>query len=339
MPLPLSRLADIFLAPVTRLFDHSEQTLWVSYLGALMVAIFYYLWHRRHRKTSLKGLRRYLFPKKLIQHPSTRLDLKMYLFSSLYLALQSILLFGGMDGLSQLLLHLTEPLTGAGATAHPLPLWALIVLPPVIYLTLEFGYWLAHYLLHHIPWLWEFHKVHHSAEIMTPLTEWRQHPVEFFLVPFVMGITTSVVLAIIEWFLGPNLIYALLWNPNLILLGFVITYLHLRHSHVKLSATGWLGHILQSPAHHQIHHSTDPRHFDKNLGFCLSVWDYVFGTLYLPKKGEILTLGLYDERGDKDELVTSTSLWRHMILPFQRIWAITRPGPRPHPVALPTSPQ
>ncbi len=336
MPL-LSRLTDIALAPITRLLAPNEQTLWVSYVGAFIVAACFYLWHRRKRKTSLKGLVRYLFPKKLVQHPSSRLDLKMYLYSSLYLALQSLLVLGGTEGLSITLLHIAEPVIGPGASAHPLPVWALIFLPLVIYLTLEFGYWLAHYMLHHIPWLWEFHKVHHSAEIMTPLTEWRQHPVEYFLVPLVMGMSTAVVLAIIEWVFGPNLTFALLWNPNLILLVFVVTYLHLRHSHIKLSATGWLGYILQSPAHHQIHHSTDPRHFDKNLGFCLSVWDYVFGTLYIPKKGEVLTLGLYDETGAKDELVTSTSLWRHMVLPFQRVWALIKPASRPRPVDLPTS--
>ena len=315
-------LVEIALRPLTRLFDSTEQTLWVSYVGALVVAVCFYLWHRRKRKTSLRGLRRYLFPKKLIQHPSTRLDLKMYIYSSVYLAIQSVFVLGGMDGLSKFLIHLAEPLVGPSAVAHPLSIWALALLPLAIYLTLEFGYWLSHYMLHHIPWLWEFHKVHHSAEVMTPLTEWRQHPVEFFLVPFIMGSVTSVVLAFIGWLFGPNLTYALLWNPNLILMGFVVTYLHLRHSHVKLRASGVLGHIFQSPAHHQVHHSTDPRHFNKNLGFCLSVWDYIFGTLHIPAKDEVLTFGLFDETGAKDDLVTSSSLWKHIVLPFQRIGAL-----------------
>jgi len=40
--------------------------------------------------------------------------------------------------------------------------------------------------------------------------------------------------------------------------------------------------VLQSPAHHQIHHSTDPAHFNRNLGSFLAIWDWMFGTLYMP---------------------------------------------------------
>lgn len=308
-------------APVTRLFDMSEQTWWGSYAGAALLAAGFYLWSRRRRKTSVRGLLRYLWPRRLLARASTRLDIKMYVFSSLYLAFQALIVFGGMEGLSGLILGVVRPVIGPGAAAHPLSVWAVVAVPLVIYLALEFGYWLSHYMLHHVGWMWEFHKVHHSAEVLTPLVEWRQHPFEYFLVPFVMGTVSSVVLAAVRWLFGPELHYAGLWSPSLIIMVFVCTTLHLRHSHVKMSAPGVLGYILQTPAHHQIHHSTDSKHFDKNLGFCLSLWDWVFGTLYIPKKDEVLTLGLYDDHGAKDELVTSTSLVRHLVLPFRRIWA------------------
>ena len=101
---------------------------------------------------------------------------------------------------------------------------------------------------------------------------------------------------------------------------------------MKLHAPGVLAYILQSPAHHQIHHSTDPRHFDKNLGYCLSVWDYVFGTLYIPQKNEKVTFGLLDTEGARDKLARSTSLATHFILPFQRIWAQIKPRPAAVPL-------
>ena len=319
---------DALLAPLTRLFDMSEQTWWGSYAGAAVLAAVFYFWSRRKRKTSLSGLLRYLFPRRALRHPAFWLDVKMYVFSSVYLAFQALLVFGGMEGLSQLILLAVEPLVGPGAAPHALPLWAAIVVPVVIYLALEFGYWLSHYMLHHVPWMWEFHKVHHSAEVLTPLVEWRQHPFEYFLVPLTMGTVSSVVLAAVTWLFGPHLAYGA-WSPSLIIMAFVCTTLHLRHSHVKMSAPGVLGYILQTPAHHQIHHSTDPRHFDKNLGFCLSVWDWVFGTLYIPKKDEVPTLGLYDEHGAKDELVTTTSLLTHLVLPFQRVWGKLKPAAKP----------
>jgi sterol desaturase/sphingolipid hydroxylase (fatty acid hydroxylase superfamily) len=39
-----------------------------------------------------------------------------------------------------------------------------------------------------------------------------------------------------------------------------------------IAFTGVAGRILQSPAHHQLHHSANPAHFDRNLGFALAFW-------------------------------------------------------------------
>ncbi len=62
-----------------------------------------------------------------------------------------------------------------------------------------------------------------------------------------------------------------------------------------ISFQGWLGRIFVSPAHHQVHHSGDPKHFNKNFGSCLALWDWMFGTLYVPKKErEPLSFGFPD---------------------------------------------
>jgi sterol desaturase/sphingolipid hydroxylase (fatty acid hydroxylase superfamily) len=51
-----------------------------------------------------------------------------------------------------------------------------------------------------------------------------------------------------------------------------------------------------SPAHHQVHHSSNPKHFNKNFGSCLALWDWMFGTLYVPgKEREPLTFGFADQ--------------------------------------------
>ena len=63
-----------------------------------------------------------------------------------------------------------------------------------------------------------------------------------------------------------------------------------------IAFTGIAGRILQSPAHHQLHHSANPAHFDKNLGFALALWDWAFGTLALPAKTrEPIVFGIGDE--------------------------------------------
>jgi Fatty acid hydroxylase superfamily len=84
-----------------------------------------------------------------------------------------------------------------------------------------------------------------------------------------------------------------LLNGNILLMAFLITYGHLRHSHMWIAFTGFAGRILQSPAHHQLHHSADPVHYDRNLGFALAVWDWAFGTLVVPARSrERIVFGL-----------------------------------------------
>ncbi len=44
-----------------------------------------------------------------------------------------------------------------------------------------------------------------------------------------------------------------------------------------------------------MHHSANPKHFNKNFGSCLALWDWMFGTLYVPaKEREPLTFGFAD---------------------------------------------
>jgi len=55
------------------------------------------------------------------------------------------------------------------------------------------------------------------------------------------------------------------------------------------------GRWLISPAHHQLHHSCEERHFGRNRGFALALWDRLYGTLYVPgTRPETFRLGLGD---------------------------------------------
>jgi hypothetical protein len=62
--------------------------------------------------------------------------------------------------------------------------------------------------------------------------------------------------------------------------------------HVFASFSGPISYVIQGPAHHQIHHSTKAAHVGKNLGFTLALWDWLFGTLYLPREREKLEFGV-----------------------------------------------
>lgn len=314
------------LYPVLRLLNPNDQFYIYTFFGAAAVVATYYFYSRRGKRSTVRGLVKYMFPRKLMRHPSTVLDLKLYVFGSLFLVIQATLIFTGApivkDAIMALLTSSFGP--GAGETGQP-PIVALgIAITLLDFLAIELGYWYAHYLMHRVPFLWEFHKVHHSAEVMTPLTEWRQHPVELVLFPILISATTGVVHGSAEWYYGSAAQVFKLWQVNALIMVFWYTMLHLRHSHIKMSASGILAYLIQTPAHHHIHHSVEKRHYDKNLGYSLSLWDWVFGTLYLPEKDQKIKFGLAEE--DKELETFSGSL----VAPMTRAGRMLAEGATAH---------
>jgi sterol desaturase/sphingolipid hydroxylase (fatty acid hydroxylase superfamily) len=94
----------------------------------------------------------------------------------------------------------------------------------------------------------------------------------------ILAIFTGLASGVGEYLLGGTTHQYGLSENNIILVFFIYVYVHLQHSQVWIAFTGWLGRLFMSPAHHQIHHSSNPAHFNKNLGSCLALWDWMFGT-------------------------------------------------------------
>lgn len=257
--------------------------------GGLVFALAIMLWRRRGRRR-IRGLWRLVGGAGLWTHRSTATDLKLYLLNGVLVVTGYGLFEVSGEGWSALARTGLTAAFGAHA-AHAPPMLAGATTTVVQVLALEFGYWALHYAFHKIPWMWAIHRVHHSAEVMTPLTEWRQHPVEFVAFANVLTLAMGLSYGTMSWLFGPGAEPFTLFQLNLVLVLHLLTFHHLRHSGVWIAATGWLGRLVHSPAHHQIHHSTDPRHFDRNLGYALSVYDWAFGTLWLPERRGRVRLG------------------------------------------------
>lgn len=178
------------------------------------------------------------------------------------------------------------------------------------------GNFIQHWLQHKVPILWELHKVHHSAEVMTPVTAVRVHPLsQLFasaMVSAVIGLVNGLFLYLYD---GPVAIYTLFGGNAFIVLHYTIGAYHLQHSHIWVSFPRVFQPWLISPAMHMIHHSANPRHFDKNFAFVFSVWDRMAGTLYIPDDSEQygLVLGLGEE--EQAELQT---VWQLYTTPLKR---------------------
>jgi len=134
----------------------------------------------------------------------------------------------------------------------------------------DFLEWGIHNLLHRVPWLWEFHKLHHSIEELDWIGNFRFHWMEIVVYQgltyfplVILGVDGRVILAI----------------------AVVVTILgHLNHSNLDIS-WGPVRYVLNSPRMHVWHHDlewpADHPH-GVNFGIAFSVWDWVFGTAYWP---------------------------------------------------------
>jgi len=284
-------------------------------LGALVVAALYYVRRRRARgrPIRLRGLLRSIFAPRILRHPSSRLDLAMWTINALALtSAYGLLAVGGLTFRDLVSGGLTHALGAHAPLVWPVAL-VMAIATLSEWLAYELAYWFAHYCFHRCPALWEFHKVHHSAEVMTPLTEMRQHPIEILAFVNLIAIATGSVFGVMTYLFGPGAHPFTLLNGNIALTLFLMTWGHLRHSHIWIAFRGLAGKLLQSPAHHQIHHSDDPRHFNRNLGFALAVWDWAFGTLYVPPATrEAVRFGVGETQGDFD------SVGKSFLLPFLR---------------------
>ena len=271
----LDLLANLVARRLTEVFNVGAPYGPACLGGGLLFAFLFYLDRRRGKRgrASLRGFVRTMFPARIVWHRSSRLDMRMWALNTLVLASTY-----GMVAVSSVIWskQLSGLLVNAFGAHLPTawPLWAMLALATVLQLlAYEFGYWFAHFLFHKFPMLWEFHKVHHSAEVLTTFTEMRTHPVEIIAFMNMIGFMTGATFGGLTYVFGPGVQPFTLLNANLALMLFLLTIGHLRHSHIWLPFTGLLGHVLQSPAHHQIHHSDRTEHFNKNLGFSLSVWD------------------------------------------------------------------
>lgn len=170
--------------------------------------------------------------------------------------------------------------------------WVSVGYTVVLFIVWDLSRFVTHLALHKIPFLWEFHQVHHSAEVLTPLTFHRTHPVESLLYGLRGVLTTGPMAGLAYWlFRGSAIEFTLLGVHGA---GFVFTAIsgNLRHSHAWIRFPASVERWLISPAQHQMHHALDRAHHDANFGTWLAVWDRAWGSLQLAPVEPVTAMGL-----------------------------------------------
>jgi len=159
------------------------------------------------------------------------------------------------------------------------PIWSQFLL---LFVVADFIQWNVHRWLHFSPWLWEFHKVHHSVEQMGFAAHLRYHWMETIVYKTVQYIPLSMIGFGLDDFFVLHLVT--------ILIG------HLNHANVKITY-GPLKYVLNNPVMHLWHHAKDvpAGTYGVNFGISLSLWDYLFGTAYIPNQNPNEQLGFEDQ--------------------------------------------
>jgi sterol desaturase/sphingolipid hydroxylase (fatty acid hydroxylase superfamily) len=192
-------------------------------------------------------------------------------------------------------------LAGYGSIAQ-LPLWVQGLIAVVIG---DFiGYWT--HRLHHTRYLWPVHAVHHSSEEMDWLSAVRLHPIN--------DIISRVFQALPLLLLGFSPLSVELYTP------FLSAYVALIHANLRWSY-GSIGYLLASPVFHRWHHTVEAEGKGKNFAGILAIYDYCFGTFYLPKGQQPRNFGLIDEP-------LSEKFLDQMRYPFQQ-WFANKKRDRP----------
>lgn len=149
---------------------------------------------------------------------------------------------------------------GVGAFVRGLPfvpqLFGILLVADLI------QYW-THRAYHEVPYLWRFHSVHHSTEVLDWLAGSRMHVLELI-------VTRTAIL-------GP--IYVLgfsreVMDAYVVIVGFQAV---LNHANVSLP-WGFLRHLIVTPEFHHWHHSSDRAAIDRNYAAHFVFIDALFGT-------------------------------------------------------------
>ena len=177
----------------------------------------------------------------------------------------------------------------------------------------DFFSFLTHYFMHKIPFFWEFHKTHHSATTLNPLTQYRIHPVELIINNIRNILIFGLITGIFDYLSHHQIDKIMFLGVNVFTFIFFFFGANLRHSHVKLKYPRIIEYIFISPFQHQIHHSTKKIHFNKNMGSKFAIWDYLFGTLVLSESTSKINFGI-----PKEEL-SYNSFLENLLNPFIKI--------------------
>ncbi len=264
----MESILEGLLAPLTYPLDPAKRIYWVCILSSLLIASVVVA--IQNKRFDLRQQFSAVFNPRYWFNKSTAQDITWMFLNSVIKLTLLIPIVGSHLWFTLITGRFLQETLG-DAPAINLPWFLIASLYAIVFLIFEDGSRFSlHYAMHRIPLLWRFHRIHHTATTLTPLTLFRVHPVEsvayFFRGTLVFGLVSGTFI----WLFGRQLSTFDILGVDLLGFIFNMAAANLRHSHIWLSF-GRAEALFISPAQHQIHHSATHRH--SNLGTYLAIWD------------------------------------------------------------------
>lgn len=170
--------------------------------------------------------------------------------------------------------------------------WAFLL----CFLLVDLAYYASHRIAHTVRWFWASHVVHHSSEHYNLSIAVRQGwtgllsiDLPFRLLLFFIGFPPPMLLLCI----GLNLVYQF-WI----------------HTETIGRLPRWIEAVMNTPAHHRIHHATNPRYLDRNFAGVFIVWDRLFGTFEAERVGDTPRYGIVTPVGSFNPIRVAFHEWQ-----------------------------
>ena len=282
------------------LFLDPKKRIYFGYLFCSLIIAFG--WLKICKKLSLIESFRKVFDKKIFFSKSSKSDVKIYIINRAFTFFISPLLLTQLivaTFLFNLLLNIDwlSPASGYALSKT----FVVLSYTAFVFLLDDFTKYFVHRWMHKFPILWALHKVHHTAEQLTPITIFRTHPLEGVVFSLRSAFAQGLAISFFFYFFGSSVSLVTVLGANVL----NVCGSNLRHSHIGIRYWSWLEYILISPAQHQLHHSIAEEHYDKNFGATLAIWDWIFGSLHHSIETDELVLGVKDENVDDHQSMYS----------------------------------
>ena len=131
------------------------------------------------QRFSLKAFIRFLLPKEIWRRPSAWLDVRYFFFHQIFrVVIYGVFLTGVLNLVFQIITGGPNLIEVSTAAINPIGMAMSTAYMFALIAFVDLVAYAIHALQHKVPLLWECHRVHHSLEVMHPLSNYREHPID-----------------------------------------------------------------------------------------------------------------------------------------------------------------